>query len=376
MKIILVGNYPLDKQESMERFAIMLKNGFVEENVEVVIWRPVPVFGLIIPSFHQLSKWIRYIDKYILFPFIILIKRVFLFDLSKNTVFHVCDHSNAMYISFLPINRTSITCHDVLAIRGALGFEDAFCSATAFGKILQNWILKSLNKYKTIISVSKITHIQLLEVTKRIVSPSRWRVINNAFNAEFTSFKNSNAINLLNSVGLNENIPYILHVGSALPRKNRKLLLLMIEELGESWKGKICFAGQAIDQDLIDYIQKKELRERVVSVYKPDHQTLVALYQHCEAFIFPSYSEGFGWPVIEAQACGAPVIASNIEPMPDIGGEASININPDDPKGYANAFLELQNKEYREQVIKQGIKNVKRFDKSIIIKQYLELLKP
>jgi glycosyltransferase involved in cell wall biosynthesis len=376
MKIILIGNYPLDRQESMEKFAIMLKTGFIQESINVDVWRPLPLFGLLLSPFIKLSKWTGYMDKYLLFPFIILIKRFLLFDLSNKNVFHVCDHSNAMYIAYLPTNRTSITCHDVLAIRGALGFEDAFCSATTFGKILQNWILKSLNNYKTIISVSKITHLQLLELTNQIINPLRWKVINNAFNAEFTTLKASNSVELLNSVGLDVNIPYILHVGSALPRKNRKLLLEMIEELGDSWHGIVCFAGQRIDKDLNDYIQKKKLEGRIISIFKPNHQTLLALYQHCEAFIFPSYSEGFGWPVIEAQACGVPVIASNHEPMPDIGGGAAININPNDPKGFAHAFLQLQNSEYRDQVIERGIKNVQRFDKKIIITQYLELLKP
>jgi glycosyltransferase involved in cell wall biosynthesis len=164
-----------------------------------------------------------------------------------------------------------------------------------------------------------------------------------------------------------------LHVGSALARKNRKLLLDMARITGNRWDGCICMAGEAIDQDLMDYAKTIGLNERVVSVERPDHQTLLALYSSCDVFIFPSFSEGFGWPVIEAQACGAPVIASNIEPMQEVSGGAALHADPTKPEDFANAFLSLKDKDVRDGLIQHGYQNALRFNPCTMIDAYLDL---
>jgi glycosyltransferase involved in cell wall biosynthesis len=115
------------------------------------------------------------------------------------------------------------------------------------------------------------------------------------------------------------------------------------------------------------------LRERARIIVKPDHNTLVALYSSCEAFIFPSYSEGFGWPVIEAQACGAPVIASNIEPMPEVSGGAALYADPSDPEAFAEALLTLQNLTTRALLVQRGFANSGRFEPAHMIQAYLNL---
>src|SRR5690606_30874322 len=106
-------------------------------------------------------------------------------------------------------------------------------------------------------------------------------------------------------------------------------------------------AGQKISDKLQKAIEKHGLQSRVISVVKPNHMELVALYSACTAFVFPSYSEGFGWPVIEAQACGAPVIASNIAPMQEVCGQGAQLVDPDDAIGFAEALLNLQDPDVR-----------------------------
>ena len=133
MKFVLIGNYTNDCQESMERFALMLKDGLENQGINSTIIRPTLFLGRFTKnSTVGLGKWIGYIDKWIIFPFILFIKS-HIKD-TKETFFHVCDHSNAFYLRQLP-KGSGITCHDVLAIRGALGFKDAYCSATKTGVI-------------------------------------------------------------------------------------------------------------------------------------------------------------------------------------------------------------------------------------------------
>jgi glycosyltransferase involved in cell wall biosynthesis len=211
-----------------------------------------------------------------------------------------------------------------------------------------------------------------LEIDTNKSSNNReWKVIYNSFNASFVSSCLPD-INLFSQNNLNKG--YILHVGSNLHRKNRKLLLDLVLSLGNRWKGCICYAGQLLENDLLEYAKQVDLLDRIVSIVNPDHETLVALYNSCEAFIFPSFSEGFGWPLIEAQACGAPVIASNIEPMLEVTGGAALFANPFDAEDFANVFIDLMSDlSLREKLIQEGFDNCKRFNSDKMINSYLKL---
>ena len=374
MQIILVRNYLPDKQESMKRFGDMLELGFEKAGIGVISWFPMVFFGRLMTTTHGIGKWLGYIDKWVLFPFVIRYKLMRDTSRKPDTYYHICDHSNAMYLKHLPEEKAGITCHDVLAIRGALGFADAYTPASPFGKILQKWILKNLIQARKLACVSHLTYCQLNElVPSADLSKKKWVVIHNAFNANFRPMAAEDSRPLLANVQVDVSVPFILHVGSALPRKNRNMLVNMMVTLGKRWSGNICFAGQAIDDKLKNYIAEKGLSERVVSVLKPDHATLVALYSSCQAFVFPSFSEGFGWPVIEAQACGAPVIASNIEPMPEVSGGAAFHANPHRAADFADALLSLQDTELRKQLINKGFENVCKFTLPLMIQKYLEL---
>ena len=375
MKIILIGNYPGDRQESMSRYSNALRDNLIRNEVEAEIIQPLIFFA---PhnkiSTRGLVKWLGYIDKYVVFP--ILLKRKVIQELKnkkEDVFFHICDHSNSMYLNFLPKNASGITCHDVLAIQGALGFDEAHCTASSTGKLLQNWILKNLKKARILTAVSHNTMKDLshfCEVKKG--SNSHWKVIHNSFNSNFWPMDKRESRKLLKGIHFPEG-PYILHVGSGLPRKNRTLLLEMVKILGDSWTGNICFAGDPLDKDFYEKIDKMMLKNRVITIVKPDHQTLVALYSSCEAFIFPSFSEGFGWPLIEAQACGAPVLASSIPPLHEVGGEATIYADPNNPDEFADGFINLFRKNKKKELIALGFENCKRFDSQKLTRDFIRL---
>jgi len=372
MHIVLIGNYRPDQQESMERFTLLLEQEFKCLGHHVEVWRPKAFFGAKAKCTTQgTGKWLGYIDKWLLFPLILRAQSLW----AKDVHYHICDHSNSPYLAHLPQERASITCHDVLAIRGALGYADAHCPASRFGKILQFWILKRLLSAKKLACVSQLTMSQLQELANENESQNSRTVIYNSFNAEFSPLPRKEALSLLNEIGVDTTIPYILHVGSSLPRKNRGFLLKMVAELGERWSGHICYAGQPLDADLINEAKSLGLSQRVISVANPNHSTLVALYSICDAFIFPSYSEGFGWPVIEAQACGAPVLASDIPPMPEISGGAAIHAQPNDVAEFSNGFLYLKNPSIRRKIVEKGFENIKRFKPKIMAESYVSLFR-
>lgn len=372
MRVVLVGNYPKDRQESMERFARMMESGLKEAGHTTKIWRPTVFFGAFFKATSGgIGKWFGYVDKWILFPLVLRFRNLFS---AKDTQYHICDHSNAFYLKHLPRQRTIITCHDVLAIRGARGHADAYCPASSFGRIMQEWILSNLISARKIACVSQLTLNQLKELAAgRVKDDSNWRVVHNAFNGDFAPVPKEESQALLKDTGLNLDEPFILHIGSKLQRKNRKMLLDMVYELDERYKGKICYAGNEIEESLYAHAVKLGLQDRLVSVKKPPHAVLKALYSSCYAFIFPSFSEGFGWPVIEAQACGAAVVASNIAPMPEISGGVALHADPHQPRAFAEAFLQLSDKATKDTIISQGFNNIKRFCPALMIKAYLSM---
>jgi glycosyltransferase involved in cell wall biosynthesis len=377
MHFVLIGNYQPDQQESMERFAQMMADGFFQAGHTYEIWRPTVFFGAKVKStLAGLGKWLGYVDKWILFPAVLKWRLLNKKYKAENVRFHLCDHSNAFYLNQLPSEKTAITCHDVLAIRGALGYKDAYCPSSATGKILQKWILRNLAKARLLATVSELTLNQLKDLLGdhlSELSQRNWGVIHNAFNADFTPLAPEVANRIIVKAGVPANRPYLLHIGSNLARKNRVLLVEMLAALGKNWDGVVVLAGKAPDDKLMSKAMELGVGDRIISIVKPSHETLVALYSGCEAFVFPSFSEGFGWPVIEAQACAAPVIASNIEPMPEVSGGAALHANPYKPAEFADAFLRLKDETLRNQLKEKGLRNIKRFSPDKMIEAYLVL---
>ena len=371
MHVVLIGNYPLDRQESMQRFAQMLSSGFRTNGIQVKNWQPIIFFGApFSTTVSGIGKWFGYLDKWILFPLVITWRRLLS---RKNTCYHICDHSNAPYLRFLPKESTAITCHDVLAIQSGLGFSDTHVSTSKMGTILQKWILRHLSTARNLATVSQYTFDELNKLTLDNRNRRNWQIIPNSFNDRFHKIDSDKAETLLLKFKISAADKFILHVGSDLPRKNRKLLLDTAACLGARWSGKICYAGHPIDERLKRHAESLGLHHRIISVEAPDHEMLLALYSRCDAFIFPSLSEGFGWPVIEAQACGAPVIASNIQPMPEVGGAGALYADPTRPEEFASALTSLQNASIKNELTKRGLQNIARYRSEVMMEKYLKL---
>ncbi len=375
-KIVLIGNYKSDKQYSMQIFEELMAEGYKKSKFHVSVIRPNEV--LINFAFNKiiLMKWLGYTDKFILFPIKLLIIQVSNFILRKRVSYHICDHSNAIYLYFLPKNKTLITCHDVLAIRAGLGFSDTYCSTTKSGVFLQKIILKALSGANKLAAVSEFTLNQLKQIDRKPNISKNWICIHNALSEKFAPLEEVEIQKLLNKFKLLKDKDLILHVGSDLERKNRKLLIYMIYELQKDWDGLVIFAGEKLNSELLELIQKLNISNRIVQINNPSDREIIALYSHCQAMIFPSYSEGFGWPIIEAQACGAPVITTCKAPMmSEVGGKAALYADPDSPTDFINQFLKLNNQLFRNEIISLGYQNSKRFDFDNTMRQYVELLK-
>ncbi len=105
-----------------------------------------------------------------------------------------------------------------------------------------------------------------------------------------------------------------------------------------------------------------------------DEQDKGLLYQHAIAFLYPSFYEGFGLPILEAMQCGTPVVTSDCTAMPEVAGDAAMLINPNDPDQLKQALHKMYRDDiYRNQLIEKGYERVKRFSWNESSKKLLEV---
>jgi glycosyltransferase involved in cell wall biosynthesis len=137
--------------------------------------------------------------------------------------------------------------------------------------------------------------------------------------------------------------PFILAVGTLEPRKNLPTLLRAFSRLVAEVPHDLMLVGPEgwLTRELEATLARLQLGDRVrLTGYVADAE-LPLWYAAAAAFVFPSFYEGFGLPVLEAMACGAPVITSNVSALPEVAGDAALLVNPDDEAALAEAILRV-----------------------------------
>lgn len=160
--------------------------------------------------------------------------------------------------------------------------------------------------------------------------------------------------------------PYLLFVSTLEPRKNLITLIEAFDYLKTQYKlehqlvliGKLGWKYEPILQRIAHSPYQKEIHHLN---YLSD-EAVALFYQKAEVFVYPSYYEGFGLPVLEAMTLGAPVITSNVSSLPEVAGNAAILINPDNALTLAEAILQVVNNSHlRNDLIMKGKEQAKQF---------------
>ncbi|WP_447979709.1 glycosyltransferase family 4 protein [Candidatus Nitrospira bockiana] len=158
---------------------------------------------------------------------------------------------------------------------------------------------------------------------------------------------------------------FLLFVGGADPRKNHKAVVEAYRRQAEALKDyALVLVGTPTHRyaDLGDTIATSGLGGRIVSTGPLSAEELRLLYSHAALFVFPSIYEGFGMPVLEAMACGAPVVTSNTTALPEVAGDAAILVTPTDVEELAQAMLGVVNDAtLRARLRAKGLERVKAF---------------
>lgn len=348
---------------------MMMLDGLKAAGTPAELIRPQPFLGRFHFAGRFVAKWLAYLDKFVFFRRQ-LAKRL----REQPALVHVCDHSNAMYAEAVRDIPVVVTCHDLLAVRGALG-EATDCPASATGRILQRWIVRGLESASGIACVSRATLRDAERLVRRKNARPKLEVITLGLSYPYRVLSPAEMSERLDKFPQlkQAEIPFVLHVGSNLRRKNREGVLRIFARCRDQWNGLLVFAGDPLSSSLRSLGEELRISDRIVEIANADSGTLEALYNRATALLFPSTFEGFGWPIAEAHACGCPVLCVDREPMTEVAGEAALVRAVEDEAGFAADLLRLANPVERAPWSARALENAKRFSTSRMISEYLAL---
>lgn len=228
-----------------------------------------------------------------------------------------------------------------------------------------------------LIAVSEATKKDL--VKKIGINPKKITVVYEGYDRE--KFKVDVLVNSLRYYEL-EPGKYFLFVGTVQPRKNLERLikvfaLLHLEGAKAHLRGvKLVIAGSKgwLSDEIYKLPKKLGIEDKVKFLGYVSEKDLPALYSGAIALTFPSFFEGFGLPIIEAQACGCPVLTSNISSMIEVAGKGAILVDPYKEQEIENAMIKMMDEKIRQKLMKSGLKNIKRFSWEKAARQTLDIL--
>ena len=160
--------------------------------------------------------------------------------------------------------------------------------------------------------------------------------------------------------------PFFLYTGNISPRKNLKALLEAFAAVKDRVDADLVVTGGLSWGDgWKDWVASLGVADRVHRLGYVERQDMPALYAACLAYVFPSLFEGFGLPVLEAQAVGAPVICSTATSLPEVAGDSALMIDPLDISGISKALADVADAQsgpaLRESLTQKGRANARRF---------------
>jgi len=231
---------------------------------------------------------------------------------------------------------------------------------------------KEAEKADRIIAVSQSTKDDLIKIYG--IEPKKIKVIYSGVGKQFRPF-----VQGLSLISKKYNLPnkFILYFGTIEPRKNIIGLIKAFELLRRKQSIKLVIAGTKgwLYKDILRTARESKYSRDIIFTGFVEDKDKPYLYNLAELFVYPSFFEGFGFPPLEAMACGKPTIVSVNSSLPEVVGQGALMINPDNIDELAWAMeIILTDKELKEQLIKKGLNQAKKFSWSECAAETLAIL--
>ena len=255
------------------------------------------------------------------------------------TVHHVIDHSYAHLLGSLDARHAVVTCHDLMLLRMADGrIPGARTSRIALTSF--RYAVRHLPTAARVICVSQATANDVLRYLD--CDPERLHVVHSGVADHFRAPPPERVAPLRERLKLPQ-IPLLLHVGGADAYKNIEGALRVVHALRHAHGIDCGFvkAGQRLTTDQRRLARSLGLEPWVVETGYVPEPDLPALYACCQVLLTPSHWEGFGWPALEAMACGTPAVTSDCPAFREVAGPAALQAPATDTRRLAAAAARL-----------------------------------
>ena len=266
-----------------------------------------------------------------------------------------------------------LTLHDIIFLEKKQGKNQSMYQR--LGRFYRKIIVPQiLTKCKRIITVShfecnRISHF--LHIDKQLLV-----AVYNGYSQHFIPIWNAQAI----TARYIKNHPYLFFLGNTDPKKNTARVLQAYRIYLKKSSQPLPLLIADLKEEIIDeYLNREGLQEIKKMLYHPGYipnTELPAVYSGASVFIYTSLRESFGIPILEAMACGTPVITSTTSAMPEIAGPEGILVNPFEPEEIASALLHLEeNAEFYQSQTAYGLERVRRFSWENTAREILNIYK-
>ncbi len=313
----------------VERIPALLTNGDVLETCEL----PHPRLG---------SPWTRYWDQYVRYQ---RLSRV-----CQGDVNHIVDHGYAHLVYSLAPERTVVTFHD-----SAVSRTNGIPLRT---RLAFRYSLNGLKRAARVMADSEASRRDLLSEVD--YPPERVRVVYLGVDPSFHVAPDRERVRA--RYGLSG--PSVLHVGHTQPYMNLERVLETIQILAgrHGIDVRLVKVGGSFTPEQSALAARLGIRDRITELGHVRFEDLPGLYRAADVLLYPPLSAGFGLPLVEAMASGTPVVCSNRGSLPEIAGDAAIQIDPETPTAMAEQVaVALTDASAREALRRKGLARARRF---------------
>lgn len=346
--VLLVRNMPEQRLASMQRFADEIERGFATHPRYRLT--PMALHASPLAARIGLGRIDSCATRFVRYP--LAASRM------HAGVYHIVDHGYAHVAALLPRERTVVSCHDLMLLKaeqGMAGFAPGRAQLARF-----RWSTSYLKKVAHVVCPSESTKRDLVRL--RGVSPERISVVPQGVDARFRPLGADASARLKASLsGVRRHA--MLHVSTGDPYKNVPGTLRVLADLRAFGVDiTLIRVGKPLNVDERRLAAAFRVTGAIIECGRVSEERLVELYNAADVLLFPSFYEGYGWPPLEAMACGTPVVTSDAPSLMELIGDAGLMAPARDVAALAWAVRSvIESPDRAETLRRRGIERAAQF---------------